>query len=573
MVLKFRRKNWGVCGRCFCPSAGRLILLCLVLAVSAACGGTWTPLNNFAPDYISATLLLPNGTVMAHDGWGSTNWYLLTPSAAGSYLNGTWTTLPAMNFSRLYFASDVLRDGRVLVAGGEYGTGVANAEVYDPVSNSWTVVSPPGTLLNPNLPSPEVGENQGFYDATSEVISNGNVLVAPVGANTTGGTLLFNPASNTWSAGPLLNQIGYPDQAEASWVKLADNSILTVDPYGTTAERYIPSLNQWVSDATVPVLLYDTNGEEGAAVLLPGGQAFFMGGTGHTVLYTPSGGTSAGAWTVGPDIPNVQGTSDAAAALLANGNVLCVVGPEQTLDAPSSFYEYNPTTNGFVQYSSPVGTLTMNIPTYYGCLLDLPDGTVLFSDFDYQLYDYQPAGAILAAGRPGISNITRNSDGSYLLSGTNLNGVSEGSAYGDDLQNASNYPLVRLLDGMGNVHYARTFNWSSTGVMTGNTPQTTEFVLPAGLSAASYSLVAVANGIASPAVLFSTNNPALQIAAQPGKAVLSWPAVFPTGTLQKTTNLVSAAWTAVATPISLIGTNYVLTNAVSATTAFYRLKY
>ena len=572
MIFKFQRMDRGFRASYICPSAGWLILFCLGLAVNMARGGTWTPLNNLAPDYITTTLLLPNGTVMAHDS-GSTNWYLLTPSATGSYSAGTWTTLPAMNYSRLYFASDVLRDGRVLVAGGEYGTGVANAEVYDPASNLWTEVSPPSSLLNPSLPSPEVSENQGFYDATSEVVSNGYVLVAPVGAMTTGGTLLFNPTYNTWSVGPTLHKIGYPDQAESSWVKLADNSILTVDPYGTTAERYIPTLNQWVGDASVPLAIYDTNGEEGAAVLLPDGQAFFMGGTGHTALYTPSGGTSAGVWTAGPDFPNAQGTSDAAAALLPNGNVLCVVGPEQTLDGPASFYEYNPATNGFVQYTSPVGTLTMNIPTYYGCLLDLPDGTVLFSDFDTQFYVYRPDGAILAAGRPGINNITRNSDGSYLLSGTNLNGVSEGSAYGDDVQNASNYPLVRLLDAAGNVYYASTFNWSSTGVMTGNSPQTTEFVLPAGLPGGLFALVAVANGIASPAVPFSTNRVALQIAAQPSRAVLSWPAVFPAGTLQTTTNLVPASWAAVATSISLIGTNYVLTNAVSAPTAFYRLIY
>ncbi|HXA45152.1 MAG TPA: hypothetical protein VNZ25_06575, partial [Candidatus Angelobacter sp.] len=80
-------------------------------------------------------------------------------------------------------------------------------------------------------------------------------------------------------------------------------------------------------------------------------------------------------------------------------------------------------------------------------------------------------------------------------------------------------------------------------------------------------------GIASPAVLFSNNGVVLQIVPQPGGVVLSWPAVFPAGTLETTTNLVPANWNAVTTPISLVGTNYVLTNAVSASTAFYRLKF
>ena len=60
-------------------------------------------------------------------------------------------------------------------------------------------------------------------------------------------------------------------------------------------------------------------------------------------------------------------------------------------------------------------------------------------------------------------------DGSFHLTGTLLNGISQGAAYGDDAQMDSNYPLVRAADGTGNVYYLRTFNWSSTGVQTGNT--------------------------------------------------------------------------------------------------------
>src|SRR5262249_43067355 len=56
----------------------------------------------------------------------------------------------------------------------------------------------------------------------------------------------------------------------------------------------------------------------------------------------------------------------------------------------------------------------------------------------------------------------------------------------------------------GLVYYARTFNWSSTGVMTSNKPVSTEFSLPIGLPVGSYSLVTVANGIASDPVSFTT---------------------------------------------------------------------
>src|SRR2546425_7230540 len=76
-----------------------------------------------------------------------------------------------------------------------------------------------------------------------------------------------------------------------------------------------------------------------------------------------------------------------------------------------------------------------------------------------------------------------------------------------------NYPLVRLANAATNVYYARTFKWSRTSVMTGNTPVSTEFALPASLPQGNYSLVVVANGISSDPVAFSTS--VLAITTQP----------------------------------------------------------
>jgi hypothetical protein len=48
----------------------------------------------------------------------------------------------------LYFASAVLGDGTVFVAGGEYNTGKADADIltaqiYDPLSDTWTAIATP----------------------------------------------------------------------------------------------------------------------------------------------------------------------------------------------------------------------------------------------------------------------------------------------------------------------------------------------------------------------------------------------------------------------------------------------
>jgi hypothetical protein len=137
-------------------------------------------------------------------------------------------------------------------------------------------------------------------------------------------------------------------------------------------------------------------------------------------------------------------------------------------------------------------------------MLDLHDGTVLVSSGGkLQLNVYQPNGSPLAAGKPTITSIASNPDGSFHLAGTGLNGISEGAAEGDDGQMASDYPLVRLTNNAtGYVSYARTFNWSSAAIRAGSTPGTTEFALPANLPYGSYSLVVVANGIPSDPVTF-----------------------------------------------------------------------
>jgi hypothetical protein len=252
--------------------------------------------------------------------------------------------------------------------------------------------------------------------------------------------------------------------------------------------------------------MYDPFGSElGAAFLLPNSNAFFMGATGHTALYTPSGSTSPGVWTAGPDIPGNHATPDAPGAMLGNGRILCAVSPAPTaadhFPSPTSFYEYDPVANSFTSLSGPTGA-TLAGPSYNKCMLDLPDGTVLLSSFSTQVYAYTPAGPQLAAAKPAITSITPNPDGSYHLVGTGLTGISEGAAYGDDFQMNTNYPIVRLRDAGTTVVYARTHDWSTTSVMTGSALLSTEFNLPASFTGGVYQLEVIANGVASDSVPF-----------------------------------------------------------------------
>jgi hypothetical protein len=85
--------------------------------------GTWSPLTHQPTFGAGTMLLLTDGTVMCQNS-GTNQWWKLTPDINGNYVNGAWAALANGPNAPLYFASAVLRDGRVFVAGGEYNNGV-----------------------------------------------------------------------------------------------------------------------------------------------------------------------------------------------------------------------------------------------------------------------------------------------------------------------------------------------------------------------------------------------------------------------------------------------------------------
>ncbi len=466
------------------------LLICTIFGVSSLYGqGTWVPIASFAPHYNAGVmLLLTDGTVLCKTSSGGgqgIRWDRLTPDASGSYVNGTWSTVAPMAEDRLYFSSQVLRDGRVYVAGGEYGNGGDDAEVFDPVSNSWT-----------QCPKLVHSLTYKISDANSEILPDGKVLQSLVDTGSTKLNYIWDPATNTYAqTASCLRR-----NNEASWVKLPDNSILFLDNYSTTAERYIPSTGTWVNDASAPVNLYDPYGSEaGGAFLLPNGKLFFIGSTPNSAYYTPTGTSSPGTWLLGPPIPFNQGAPDAASAMMVNGKILLAVSqtPTSADHFPDStvFYEFDYTTNAYTRVHAPGSTSdTLLQPSFITNMLCLPDGSILFANQgDDQYYEYQPSGSPLAAGKPTISQIIGSSCTDFMITGTLFNGITEGACYGDDWQNSTNYPIVRFTSG-SNVYYAKTTNWNSTGVMRGASLDTAYFTLPVGIPNGSYTVEVVANG-------------------------------------------------------------------------------
>ena len=505
--------------------------------------GTFTQLvitGNQAPVSGTGTmLLLTDGTVMMQDG-GSENgapgdvtnlWYRLTPSATGSYLNGTWSQLASMSYQRYDYAAEVLPSGQVMIQGGEVSTDyqyippqggnpgddTPSGEVYNPLTNTWTNIAtfaPTGTDGYDN-----------FGDDPTELLPNGNVLGGYIFGPQ---TYVYNPTANTWTqTGTKLTNDG---SDEEGFVLLPGGNVLSYDIYAPPingmwqAQYYNASTGTWKATGGVPVPLSQatytypdgkvaSDLELGPPMLLPDGRVFWLGANGNTAFYTPSTNT----WTAGPVIPDSLICDDAPAAELPDGNILFVAEPG-LYEGPSHLLEFNPTTNTYTDLSSQLPTSFLNFgldpgrgvgpggesvwydyPSYAYRMLVLPTGQVMIGntyDDDLFVFTDQAGTAPAPAAVPTISSIAPEGSGAFLLTGTGLNGISEGAAYGDDAEMSSNYPIVELTDPSGNVYDARTYNWAP-GVATGSALVTTNFALPAGLPTNTYMVTVIANGVAS----------------------------------------------------------------------------
>ncbi len=477
----------------------------------------WKKLAN-SPPFVPGTMLLASdGSVLVHEEpetGGTSVWYRLTPDAKGNYADGTWSKIAPMpaRYAPLYFASAILPDGRMIVEGGEYngsspeGVWTNLGAIYNPATNSWKPVQPPPGWTN-------------IGDAESDVLANGTFMLAQACQNCLSAEpalstadALFNASGLSWTtlAGPGKND---PNDEEG-WTLEPSGQLLTVDTWLTpSTELFTPSSLSWsFAGDTVTSPVDSPEVEIGPQVEMPGGNTFVVGaGTSSeeppeecttrkpaaTALYD----YAARAWAKGPAIPTIEGlqydSADGPGAVLPDGNVLFDVSP-CVYNAPIVFYLYDAASNTLS--AVPDVPNAANDSTYYTRLLDLPNGQVLFDDGSGKMELYTAGGTPNPAWAPTIDAISSTSlkpGKAASLAGTQLAGLDQGAAYGDDVQNATNFPIVRFTNTeTGVVTYARTSNWTSVSVAPG-TRSSTEFTIPKTTPAGPGELEVVANGIAS----------------------------------------------------------------------------
>ena len=483
--------------------------------------GTWTDVKGTLPFTNGpwAPQQLTDGTVLMQD-FCTSQFYKLTPDKKGQYTDGTWSAIAAMptGYQPLFFATQILPSGQMIVNGGEYnGEGAGQCEegwyslgaIYDPVANSWTPVAPPAGWAM-------------IGDAESIILPNGSYMladccdypaqqaIASVGPDdvvtwTTG-------SSYSCTAGDFCND-------EQAYTPLPNGNVLMVDvwDFGSNYddyEIYDTATGVWnLAGKTADRVSDSTNFELGAAPLTPQygsqGTILQLNGSVESTPVIDIYDVASSTWRSGP-VLSYEGVNyaeaDAPAATLPDGNILMSASPGYGV-TPSHFWELSIGSKGHVaatQVNDPAQA--PNTSDFEGNLLVLPTGQVLWDNSQTtpnEVAIYTPAGTPKAAWRPVVSSVattlTVGAKGN-AISGTNFNGFDLGGVYGDDAQSSTNFPLVRITNiNTGDVCFARSYNFSTMGVWTAGATKAT-FDIPGTCETGASRLQVIVNGIASTAV-------------------------------------------------------------------------
>src|SRR5207248_2362731 len=234
---------------------------------------------------------------------------------------------------------------------------------------------------------------------------------------------IYDPGTNNWTM--VKPPAGWSTIGDAQSVVLANGTYMQANCCTTQSALLDPATLAWASTGANKFDVYD---EEGWT-LLPNGKVLTVD------AYVPIGITYM------PTDTNSEIYDVATGSWSSAGGIVLLIASPLACITPASFLEWD----GTSLTQAPPAPNASNDSSFYGNFLVLPTGQILFTDFFF-VSVYNPVRTYNLAWPPVIKSAPSviRPGGSYVVSGYRFNGMSQASAYGDDFQSATNYPLVRI---------------------------------------------------------------------------------------------------------------------------------
>jgi len=234
--------------------------------------GNWIPrAAPFLPRARHTATLLKNGRVLVTGGENG----IETLNSAELYTPAInqWHMTSSMNYARIGHTATMLLGGRILIAGGIYGVGGVTAEIYDPDLNSWAATS---------------DMNEPRFEHAAVLLGNGTVLVTggyDINGAETHYSEIYDPETDTWryTAEPM--NFGHTDHGAAL---LPNGQVLVMGGMSAPpficdhcSEMYDPDLDRWIAGPNTQLNHASTSGnpllllKNGTVLTESGGTEFY----------------------------------------------------------------------------------------------------------------------------------------------------------------------------------------------------------------------------------------------------------------------------------------------------------
>ena len=328
-----------------------LLLLGSVASPSVTAGG-WTQAPRMLLQVTDQTdTVLQDGRVLVSGGYLSLGGWPVAEAQLYDPATSSWSLASPMHEARAADTATMLPDGRVLVAGG-FGVRLkplAGAEIYDPVTGSWTLTSV--------LPATR-------FSHSASLLPDGRVLLVGgiVNGRISRSTAIYDPRTDHWTAGKPTHLL----HAGLRAATLRNHDVLIAGAFGGGPEIFHPASNSWTAVGTTPLR------EAPIMERLPNGSVLLASGEGvnHRDLRTARlFDPRTRLWSATGSMRSPR--NDAASAVLPDGRVLVAGGEQVSVHVLKSLEIYDPTSGTWTQGAS------MLIPRDGASATTLPDGKVM----------------------------------------------------------------------------------------------------------------------------------------------------------------------------------------------------